>query len=77
MPQGQEGYGMFDYNHLRQFWTLTKQNKENESLSILQTMQDEKKFLTDKIQDYEKEKTQKDTSSNSQNEFPDLKKKLE
>ena len=49
MPQGQEGYGMFDYNHLRQFWTLTKQNKENESLSILQTMQDEKKFLTDKI----------------------------
>jgi hypothetical protein len=29
---------MFDYNHLRQFWTLLKQNKENESLSILQTM---------------------------------------
>ena len=35
MPDGQEGYGMFDYNHIRQFWTLTKQNKENEHLAIM------------------------------------------
>lgn len=23
-PEGTEGYGMFDYNHLRQFYILTK-----------------------------------------------------
>ena len=23
MPEGTEGYGMFDVNHLRQFWSLT------------------------------------------------------
>ena len=50
MPDGNEGYGMFDFNHLRQFWTLLKQNKENEQLGMMQAMQDEKKFLTDKIQ---------------------------
>ena len=23
MPEGQDGYGMFDYNHLRQFFLMT------------------------------------------------------
>ena len=53
MPEGQEGYGMFDYNHIRQFWTLTQQNKENEHLAILQAMQDEKKLFCDRIQELE------------------------
>jgi len=40
MPEGSDGYGMFDYNHLRQFYTLMKQNVENEQLGQLQAMQD-------------------------------------
>ena len=40
MPEGPEGYGMFDFNHLRQFFTLAAQAKENEQLSLVQTMQD-------------------------------------
>ena len=35
MPEGPEGYGMFDYNHLRQFWTMTKQNQELEHISVI------------------------------------------
>ena len=58
MPEGSEGYGMFDYNHIRQFWTLTQQNKENEHLAIMQAMQDEKKLLCDRIK--ELESTQKE-----------------
>lgn len=53
MPEGSEGYGMFDYNHIRQFWTLTQQNKENEHLAIMQAMQDEKKLLADRIKELE------------------------
>lgn len=54
MPEGQEGYGLYDYNHLRQFWTLTKQNQDNEHLSVIQNLQDQKKILDDKIKNYEK-----------------------
>ena len=60
MPNGEQGYGLFDYNHIRQFWTLTQQNKENEHLAIMQAMQDEKKMLLDKIK--ELEATQKESS---------------
>ena len=56
MPEGNEGYGMFDFNHIRQFWNLMKQKKDNEQLGMMQAMQDEKKFLTDKIQQQEEEK---------------------
>ena len=38
MPEGQEGYGMFDYNHLRQFYLMTQQAKETEHLNTLQAM---------------------------------------
>jgi predicted transcriptional regulator len=58
MPEGAEGYGMFDINHLRQFFTLTAQSKENEQLSLVQTMQDQKKILADKIGEYEERETQ-------------------
>lgn len=53
MPEGSEGFGMFDFNHLRQFWTLTKQNQENEHLAMLETMQDQKKIMAQKILEYE------------------------
>jgi len=35
MPEGPDGYGMFDINHLRQFWTLNQKAKENEHLSLV------------------------------------------
>ena len=60
MPNGEQGYGLFDYNHIRQFWTLTQQNKENEHLAIMQAMQDEKKMLLDRIK--ELENSQKESS---------------
>jgi len=53
MPEGPEGYGMFDVNHLRQFWSLTSQQKENEHLSLIQNLQDQKKQLGQKITEYE------------------------
>ena len=53
MPEGPDGYGQFDYNHVRQFWMLTKKNQENEHMAIIEAMQDQKKILAAKIQDYE------------------------
>ena len=44
---------MFDINHLRQFYTLSQQSKENENLLIVQTMQDQKAIMADKIAQYE------------------------
>ena len=44
MPEGAEGYGMFDFNHLRQFWTLTAQTKENDELALQQSMEEQKKL---------------------------------
>ena len=35
MPEGPDCYGMFDINHLRQFWTLNQKAKENEHLSLV------------------------------------------
>jgi hypothetical protein len=45
MPEGQEGYGQFDYNHVRQFWMLLKKNQENDHMTIIEAMQDQKKIL--------------------------------
>ena len=55
---------MFDYNHLRQFWTLTKQNQDNEHLSVIQNLQDQKKMLDDKIKQYDK--NQGDSENNNE-----------
>ena len=60
MPEGPEGYGMFDFNHLRQFYTLTAQAKENDQLAIQQTMQDQKKIMAEKIQEYEIRESQQE-----------------
>lgn len=45
MPEGPDGYGMFDFDHIKQFWMLTKQSSENENISIMENMQDQKKLL--------------------------------
>ena len=63
MPEGSEGYGMFDVNHLRQFWTLTSQSKENEQLAMIQGMQDSKKQLADKITEYEIKESEREKTS--------------
>lgn len=65
MPEGAEGYGMFDFNHLRQFWTLTAQTKENDDLALHQTMEEQKKLLVEKIQEYEAKEQQLEQSSAS------------
>ena len=38
MPEGQEGYGMFDFSHLKMFWTLVQKKTENSHLSEVQNM---------------------------------------
>ena len=38
MAEGPDGYGQFDYNHVRQFWMLTKKNQENEHMAIIEAM---------------------------------------
>jgi hypothetical protein len=53
MPEGPEGYGQFDYNHLRQFYNLTQQTKDSEHLAQLELMQQNKTMLTDKIRNFE------------------------
>ena len=58
MPEGPDGYGQFDYNHIRQFWMLTKKNQENENMAIIEAMQDQKKILAQKIQEYESSKNE-------------------
>jgi CRISPR-associated protein Cas8b1/Cst1 subtype I-B len=49
MPEGPQGYGMLDYNSLRQFWSIHQQNRDNEKLQILGAIQEEKKILTEKL----------------------------
>ena len=65
MPEGAEGYGMFDFNHLRQFWTLTAQNKENDDLALQQSMEEQKKLLAQKISECELKEEQREQSSAS------------
>ena len=38
MPEGAAGYGMLDYNHLRQFWTLNQQTIDNKHLFEVQAL---------------------------------------
>ena len=45
MPEGQEGFGMLDYNHLRQFWTLEQQKRDNENMSIVMGLQEQEEQL--------------------------------
>lgn len=53
MPEGAAGYGMLDYNHLRQFWTLNQQTVDNKHLFEVQSLQDKIKDLTSKLQENE------------------------
>lgn len=54
MPEGAQGFGMLDYNHLRQFWTLNQQTIDNKHLFEVQGLQDKIKSLNERISDYEK-----------------------
>lgn len=53
MPEGAAGYGMLDFNHLRQFWTLNQQTVDNKHLFEIQAIQDKNKILNEKIKEYE------------------------
>ena len=47
--------GLYDIDHLRQFWTHQRTQAENESTNIIQVMKDEKVLLLEKIHAYERE----------------------
>ena len=52
--------GLYDLEHLKQFWTHMKQENDNESGNIIQVMKEEKVVLYQKIHQYEKEIAEKD-----------------
>lgn len=58
LPEGQ--YGLYDIDHLRQFWTLYKSQAENENGHIIEVMKEEKKVMYEKISRAEKEIDEKD-----------------
>mmetsp|Transcript_40661 Transcript_40661/g.62004 ORF Transcript_40661/g.62004 Transcript_40661/m.62004 type:complete len:215 (+) Transcript_40661:16-660(+) len=58
MPEGPDGFGMLDLNHLNEFWVMTKKNQENEHLVIVESLQEQKKMLAQRIQDYESNQNQ-------------------
>jgi hypothetical protein len=51
--------GLYDIEHLKQFWTHLKTQSENESVNIIAVMKEEKLFLMQKIHSYEKESGEK------------------
>jgi len=51
--------GLYDIEHLKQFWTHLKTQSENESVNIISVMKEEKLFLMQKIHTYEKEAGEK------------------
>ena len=61
--------GLYDIDHLRQFWTHLKTQSDNESTNIIQVMKEEKVFLMHKIHNYEKEANEK---SGLERKFKDL-----
>jgi hypothetical protein len=63
MPDGPEGYGLFDVNHLRQFWMLTQQSKENEQLTIVQGLKDLNKKLEEQLRNLEQKDSSRDKSA--------------
>jgi len=42
-------FGLYDIDHLRQFWTLMKTQTDNESTHIIQVLREEKLMLQSKI----------------------------
>ena len=53
-PQGPEGYGLLDYNHIRQFYQLQMQNRETEHKTLIDALQEEKKMLVAQFSDLDK-----------------------
>ncbi len=74
MPEGPDGFGMLDLNHLNEFWVMTKKNQENEHLVIVESLQEQKKMRAQRIQDYESNQNQ---SERAQSEIQDQVRSLE
>jgi hypothetical protein len=48
-------FGLYDIDHLRQFWTHLRSQSDNESTDIIEVMREEKQMLMQKIHNYERE----------------------
>jgi hypothetical protein len=57
LPEGE--FGLYDIEHLRQFWTHLKNQAETESTHIITVMREEKQMLMQKIHSYERDMTEK------------------
>lgn len=58
-PEGDnQSFGLYDIEHLRQFWTLMRTQTDNESTHIIAVMREEKLMLMHKIQTYERQLTE-------------------
>ena len=53
-------FGLYDIEHLRNFWTLMKAQNEQESTHIIEIMKEEKKVMYQRIQQYERELADKE-----------------
>lgn len=53
-------YGLYDIEHLKNFWTLMKTQTEQESTHIIEIMKEEKKVMYQRIQQYERELADKE-----------------
>ena len=53
LPDGE--FGLYDIEHLRQFWTHLKSKNDNESAHIIIVMREEKQMLMQKIHDYDRD----------------------
>ena len=62
-------FGLYDIEHLRQFWTHLKSQTDNESTHIIQVMKEEKQMLMHKIQQYERDLADKESFQRRQQEM--------
>jgi hypothetical protein len=62
LPETAE-FGLYDIEHLRQFWTHLKSQNDNESTHIIEVMREEKQMLMQKIHQYERDAGEKEGAS--------------
>ena len=70
-------FGLYDIEHLQQFWTLYKQQTDAESTHIIAHMREEKQMLMQKIQSYERDIQLKDEAERRGKEAEDALGKLQ
>ena len=76
-----QSFGLYDIEHLRQFWTLMKTQTDNESTHIIAVMREEKQMLMQKIQTYERDSGNKNEIEgklrDAETQLAEMKKEIE